>query len=157
MLPVASRNPFLGHLGLCPRGGRTNKEGLAKYSLCRRAALLAPWRRAVFRQTLLALEGRILDVVRRRVLVRKLVDDVGALTVGVVDLDEIVPLLRQRVLGENGLDRALRFARAAVAGVDATRKRERMLVRHDRAEGVNLLRHLLDAHDAPEDLSSREV
>ena len=42
-------------------------------------------------------------------------------TVGVVDLDEGLPLVRQRVLGEDRLDRTLRFACAAVdalLGVD---------------------------------------
>src|SRR6266513_6102448 len=62
----------------------------------------------------LTLERRVLHVVRRRVFVRELVDDVGAVTVGVVDLDEVVPLIRQRILGENRLDRAFRFACPAI-------------------------------------------
>ena len=56
----------------------------------------------------------VLDVVLLRVLLRETVHDLGPLVVGVVDLDERVPLVRQRVLGEDRLDRALRFARAAI-------------------------------------------
>src|SRR5712691_4088226 len=63
----------------------------------------------------------VLNVVLGRVLVRQRVDDVEALGERVVDLDERLPLLRQRVLRKDRLDRALRFARAAVdalLGVD---------------------------------------
>src|SRR2546421_8147916 len=59
-------------------------------------------------------ERRILDVVLGGVLVRELVDHVCAVAVGVVDLHERFPLIRQRVLGENRLDRTLRFARTAI-------------------------------------------
>ena len=71
-----------------------------------------------------------------RVLVRELVHDVRAVAVGVVDLDERLPLIGQRVLGEDRLDRALRFAGAAVLRVDAAGQRERVLLRNDGAEGV---------------------
>src|SRR5206468_7284343 len=46
---------------------------------------IAPRRRATFRQTLLGLERRVLDVVLGGVFVRELVDHVGAVAVGVVD------------------------------------------------------------------------
>src|SRR5215211_929379 len=59
-------------------------------------------------------QGWVLDVVLGGVLVRELVDDVRTVAVGVVDLDEGLPLVRQRVLGEDRLDRALRFAGAAI-------------------------------------------
>ena len=49
-----------------------------------------------------------------RVLVRELVHDVAPVAVGVVDLDERLPLVGERVLREDRLDRALRLARAAV-------------------------------------------
>src|SRR6266699_1916598 len=63
----------------------------------------------------------VLHVVLGGVLVRQLVDDVEALAERVVDLDEGVPLLGQRVLREDRLDRAFRFACTAVdalLGVD---------------------------------------
>src|SRR4051812_15198769 len=60
------------------------------------------------------LERRVLDVVLGRVLLRELVHDVEAVAVGVVDLHERLPLLRQRVLGEDRLDRAFRLAGTAV-------------------------------------------
>ena len=59
-------------------------------------------------------ERWILDVVLGRVLVDELVDDVHPLVEGVVDLHERLPFLRERVLGEDRLDRALRLARTAV-------------------------------------------
>src|SRR3954454_9428183 len=58
--------------------------------------------------------GLVLDVVLGRVRVDELVDDVEPLPVRVVDRHERLPLLRQRVLGEDRLDRALRLAGAAV-------------------------------------------
>ena len=48
------------------------------------------------------------------ILVGELVDDVGPVAVGVVDLDEGLPFVGERVLGEDRLDGALRFARPAV-------------------------------------------
>src|SRR5438309_563928 len=63
-------------------------------------------------------QGWVLDVVLGRVLVDELVHDVRALAVCVVDLHERLPLLGQRVLREDRLDRALRFAGAAIFGVD---------------------------------------
>jgi len=69
----------------------------------------------------LTLDGRVLHVVLSGVLVRQLVDDVSALAVGVVDLDEVVPLLRKSILGKDRLNRAFRFARTAIdalLGVD---------------------------------------
>ena len=59
------------------------------------------------------LEGRILDVVLGRVFVRQPVDLAGV-RVRVVDLHERRPLLGQRVLREDRLDRALGLAGAAV-------------------------------------------
>ena len=67
------------------------------------------------------LERLVLDVVLGGVLVDEPVDDLHALAVRVVDADERLPLLGQRVLGEDRLDRALRLAGAAVdalLGVD---------------------------------------
>src|SRR5215210_8354709 len=69
----------------------------------------------------LGFERRVLDVVLGGVFVHELVDHVGALVVGVVDLHERLPFLGQRVLGEDRLDRALRLAGAAIdalLGVD---------------------------------------
>src|SRR5665213_3003304 len=66
-------------------------------------------------------ERRVLDVVLGRVCVRELVHDVHAVTVGVVDLDEGLPFIRQRVLGEDRLDGALGLAGPtvdALFGVD---------------------------------------
>jgi hypothetical protein len=63
----------------------------------------------------------VVDVVLVRVLLGELVDDVHSLAVGVVDLHERVPLVRQRVLGEDRLHGTLRLAGAAVdalLGVD---------------------------------------
>src|SRR5204863_2004363 len=71
--------------------------------------------------TCLGLERRVLDVVLGRVLVSELVDHVSTVAVGVIDLHEGLPLLRKRVLGENRLNRALRFACPAIyalLGVD---------------------------------------
>src|SRR4249919_1142716 len=59
-------------------------------------------------------QGWILDVVLGRVLVDELVHDVGALTVGVVDPDKRLPLVRECILRKDRLDRTLRFAGAAV-------------------------------------------
>src|SRR5215211_4646133 len=102
-------------------------------------------------------ERRVLDVVLRGVLVRELVDHVHTVAVGVVDRDERVPLLRQRVLREDRLDRALRFAGAAVGRVHAAGQRERVLLRDNRAERVlGLAREGLNAHHAPKDLARRE-
>src|SRR5581483_12523672 len=58
-------------------------------------------------------DGLGLDVVVGRVRVGELVD-LRRVGIGVVDLDERLPLLGQRVLGEDRLDRALRFACPAV-------------------------------------------
>ena len=65
-------------------------------------------------------ERRVLDVVPGGVLVDEGVDRVGV-GIGVVDLDERLPLVGEGVLGEDRLDRALRLAGAAVdalLGVD---------------------------------------
>src|SRR6478672_13486926 len=59
-------------------------------------------------------QRRVLDVVLGRVRVREVVHNVEPLAVRVVDLDERLPLVRQSILGENRLDRTLRFACAAV-------------------------------------------
>jgi hypothetical protein len=67
------------------------------------------------------LERRVLHVVLFRVRVRELIDDVEPIAVRVVDLDERVPLVGERVLRKDRLDRALRFARPAIdafLGVD---------------------------------------
>src|SRR5579884_4150118 len=66
-------------------------------------------------------ERRVLHVVLGGVLVDELVDDGDAFAVRGVDADERLPLLGQRIFGEDRLDRALRLARAAVdalLGVD---------------------------------------
>src|SRR5262245_60218928 len=60
------------------------------------------------------LERFVLDVVLGRVLVRQLVDDVEALEERGVDFHKRLPLLGQRVLGEDRFDRTLRFAGPAV-------------------------------------------
>src|SRR5215211_6739797 len=94
-------------------------------------------------------ERRVLDVVLRGVLVRELVDHVHAVAVGVVDRDERVPLLRQRVLREDRLDGALRFACPAVGRVHAAGERERVLAGDEGAIRVVLVAlQLLDAHHA---------
>src|SRR5829696_2478889 len=59
-------------------------------------------------------ERRVLHVVLRGVLVRKVVHDVRAFTVGVVDLHEGLPFVGQRVLGEDRLDRTLGLAGTAI-------------------------------------------
>jgi hypothetical protein len=59
------------------------------------------------------LEGRVLDVVLRGVLVRELIDDVHV-AVGIVDFDERLPLVGERVFRKDGLDWTFRFARTAV-------------------------------------------
>src|SRR2546428_1182811 len=83
-------------------------------------------------------QGWVLDVVLRRVLVGELVHDVDPLPVGVVDLHERLPLIRERVLGEDRLDRALRFAGTAVQGVDPTGKRELVFPGDDSTERLCL-------------------
>src|SRR5262249_46966584 len=60
------------------------------------------------------LDRFVLDVVLGRVLVGELVDDAHALAVRVVDTDERLPLVRESILGEDRLDRALRLTGAAV-------------------------------------------
>jgi len=60
------------------------------------------------------LDGFVLDVVLGGVRVGERVHYVHALAVRVVDLHEWFPLLGQRVLREDRLDRAFRFAGAAV-------------------------------------------
>src|SRR3954468_22463826 len=62
----------------------------------------------------LRLERLVLDVVLGRVRVRELVDDIHAVAVGVVDADEGLPFVGERVLREDRLDGAFRLARAAV-------------------------------------------
>src|SRR5581483_359191 len=74
--------------------------------------LFAPGRDSV-RTCSSLFERRVLDVVLGRVLVDEPVD-LRRVAVGVVDLHERLPLLRERVLGEDRLDRALRLARTAV-------------------------------------------
>src|SRR6187397_2298053 len=61
-------------------------------------------------------QGWVLDVVLGGVLVGELVHQLEtfALAVRVVDLDERLPLIRERILGEDRLDRTLRFACPAV-------------------------------------------
>src|SRR4029079_11429993 len=80
------------------------------------------------------LQGWVLDVVLGGVRVRQLVDDVEPLAVRVVDLDERLPLIRERILGENRLDRTLRFACPAVGRQHSTGQRERVLTRDDGAK-----------------------
>src|SRR5919204_1962165 len=66
-------------------------------------------------------QGRILDVVLGGVTVRELVDDVHSLAVRVVDPDKGLPLVRQGILREDRLYRALGLARSAIdafLGVD---------------------------------------
>src|SRR2546423_9986958 len=92
------------------------------------------------------------------VFVRELVDHVSPLAVGVIDLHEVVPLLRQGVLGEIRFARTLWFAGTAVARVDAAGGGERVLLRPGRAEGFGVLPGcLLDVHYPPEDLAGRQV
>src|SRR5687767_12105405 len=76
--------------------------------------LVWSWRLSRFRPVLLRVEREVLDVVLGRVLVDERVDRRGAAAVGVVDLDEGLPLVGERILGKDRLDRALRLARAAV-------------------------------------------
>ncbi len=59
-------------------------------------------------------QRRALDVVLGGVRVRQLVDDAHAVPVGVVDLHEGLPLVRESVLRKDRLDRALRLAGATV-------------------------------------------
>src|SRR5437588_5016620 len=82
------------------------------------------------------LDGLVVNVVLDRILLGELVHDAHALAVCVVDLDERVPLVGERVLREDRLDRALRFARPAISGHDSAGHRERVLPRDDRAEAV---------------------
>src|SRR5207302_1762184 len=101
------------------------------------------------------LDRLVLDVVLGRVLVGELVHDVHPVRVRVVDLDERLPFVGEGVLGEDRLDRALRFARAAVGAVDTTGQRERVLLGDDGTEDVLVLalRQRRDAIDAPERLA----
>src|SRR2546423_8910626 len=72
------------------------------------ARMFSEWRtRALF-------ERRVLHVVLVGVGLRQLVHDVEALAVRVVDLHERIPLVGQRVLREDRLDRAFGLARTAV-------------------------------------------
>ena len=82
------------------------------------------------------LQRLVLDVVLVGVLLDERIEDRRALRECIVDLDEGLPLVRERVLGEDRLDRAFRFARAAVAGEDAARERELVLAGNDGAERV---------------------
>src|SRR4029078_8632573 len=59
-------------------------------------------------------ERLVLHVVLGRIRVRELVHGVHAVAVGVIDLHERGPFVRQGVLGEDRLDGALRLARTAV-------------------------------------------
>src|SRR6476660_9691431 len=59
-------------------------------------------------------QGWVLDVVLGRVVVCELVHNVEALTVGVVDLHERLPLVRQRVIRKDRLHRTFRFAGTAI-------------------------------------------
>src|SRR4051812_29951792 len=61
-----------------------------------------------------SVEWFVLNVVLGRVLVDELVDDAHAFAVRVVDAHERLPLLRERVFGEDRLDRAFRFACPAI-------------------------------------------
>src|SRR3954453_8955720 len=68
-----------------------------------------------------SVEWLVLNVVLGGVVVDELVDDAHAFPGRVVDAHERLPLLRQRVLREDRLDRAFRFACPAVdalLGVD---------------------------------------
>src|SRR5207302_6137545 len=87
-------------------------------------------------------QGWVLDVVLGRVLVRELVHDVEPFAVRVVDGNERLPLIRERIFGENRLDRTLRFACAAV---DA-------LLRIDHQDPVRLVNAVDGAH-----VDAREV
>src|SRR5688500_7427434 len=62
----------------------------------------------------IAFEREVLDVVLGRVGVDERVHGRWPLRVRVVDLHEGLPLVGERILGEDRLHRALRFARAAV-------------------------------------------
>src|ERR1700749_3783663 len=77
-----------------------------------------PGRYPVFRGLF---QGWVLDVVLGGVRVGQPIHDIEPLAVGVVDLDERLPLVRERILREDRLDGALGFARPAVdalLGVD---------------------------------------
>src|SRR5215204_3480797 len=65
-------------------------------------------------KALTLVERRVLHVVLGGVLVREVVHDVGAFTVGVIDLHEGLPFVGQRVLGEDRLDRTLGLAGTAI-------------------------------------------
>src|SRR5206468_2420407 len=100
----------------------------------------------------------VLDVVLGGVRVREVVHDVEPLAVGVVDLDEGLPLIRERVFGEDRLDRALRFACPAVRSVDPAGECESVLAGDDSAERVFLIYlALLDIHHSPIRLACREI
>src|SRR2546426_12001807 len=95
-------------------------------------------------------QGWVLDVVLGGVLVDELVAPVDPLAVRVVDLDEWLPLVGERILREDRLDRTLRFACPAVRSVDAAGEGERVLSRDDGADRLGLIRLLgLDAHHPP--------
>src|SRR5256885_16623109 len=76
----------------------------------------------------------VLDVVLGRVLVGELVHDVQPFAVRVVDLYERLPLVRERVLREDRLDRPPRFTGSAIGGPNAAREGERGLPREAGAE-----------------------
>src|SRR5437870_7541352 len=103
-------------------------------------------------------QGWVLDVVFGRVFLRELVHDVDALAVRVIDPHEGLPLVRERVLRENRLDRTLRFAGSAVPSQNATRESKGVLAGDDRAERLRLVSlFALDAHDAPVHLTGRQI
>src|SRR5439155_26394408 len=78
--------------------------------------------------------------------------------VRVVDLDERLPLVRERVLREDRLDRTLRFACAAVADQHPTGQRKRVIAWDDGTKCFFFVRiDLLDAHHSPMRFTGREV
>src|SRR5437867_12365707 len=84
------------------------------------------------------LQGWVLDVVLFRVLIGELVHHIDALAVRVVDLDEGTPLVRQRVLREDRLDRTLRLACPAIDAL--------LRVDHEDAVGLVDAVHGTDIH-----------
>src|SRR5436853_4802471 len=115
------------------------------------ACVWTPWfSRETLRAPTRLLDRLVVDVVLDGVLLRELVDDVHSLAVRVVDLDERVPLVGKRVLREDRLDRALRFAGAAITSHDPTGQCERVFAGNNGAEDIVVV--LLDrrhAHHAP--------
>ena len=92
-----------------------------------------------------------------RVRVRQCVD-LRRVRERIVDLDERVPLIRERVLRKDRLHRALGLARAAILSRDAAGQCELVLPGNDSAERVCVIRLLrVDAHHAPERLPRREI